>query len=188
MDGVRRICVFCGASSGLDPAHAAAAREAAREIVGRRFGVVYGGGRTGLMGTLADATLDLGGEVIGVIPRRLVDREVAHAGVTRLDLVDTLHERKARMSELSVAFIALPGGLGTLEELAEVLSWAQLELHDKPVGLLNVGGYFDLLVDFLDHAVDEGFLRPEHRALLVVDADPARLLERIVGRLPPEPG
>jgi uncharacterized protein (TIGR00730 family) len=137
------------------------------------------------MGTLADATLDLGGEVIGVIPRRLVDREVAHAGVTRLDLVDTLHERKARMSELSVAFIALPGGLGTLEELAEVLSWAQLELHDKPVGLLNVGGYFDLLVDFLDHAVDEGFLRPEHRALLVVDADPARLLERIVGRLPP---
>jgi hypothetical protein len=179
----RRICVFCGASGGRDPVHLDAARAAAAGIVDRGFGIVYGGGRLGMMGAVADAGLEAGGEVVGVIPHRLVERELAHGGVTELVLVDTLHERKARMAELSVAFLALPGGLGTLEELAEVLSWAQLELHERPVGLLNVAGYFDLLIAFLDRAVAEGFLRPEHRGLLLADDDLDRLLDRLVAGL-----
>jgi uncharacterized protein (TIGR00730 family) len=181
---IRRICVFCGASTGRDPSHAAFAREVGAGLAARGIGLVYGGGRVGLMGAVADGALDAGGEVDGVIPRRLVDRELAHPGV-RLHVVGTLHERKARMAELSDGFIALAGGLGTLEELAEVLSWAQLELHAKPVGLLDPGGYYAPLVAFLDRAVAEGFLAPVHRELLIVARDLDALLDRFASHRPP---
>jgi len=185
MPTIRSICVFCGASSGRDPRYAAAAAVTG-EILGRRgIRLVYGGGHLGLMGAVADAALAAGGAVVGVIPRGLVDRELAHAGVTRLDVVETLHERKARMAELADAFIALPGGLGTLEELAEVLSWAQLDLHAKPIGLLDVGGYFGGLETFLDRAVAEGFVAERHRRLLLRDEDPAALLARFEAWEPP---
>jgi uncharacterized protein (TIGR00730 family) len=150
---------------------------------------VYGGGRVGMMGAVADAALAAGGEVIGVIPRRLVDRELAHTGLTELHVVETLHERKAGMSELADGFIALPGGLGTLEELAEVASWAQLGLHAKPIGLLGRAGYWDHLLSWLDHAVEEGFLAPVHRALVQQDTDLDALLTRFeaaAGQAPPD--
>jgi hypothetical protein len=173
-----RLCVFCGASPGRDPRHATFAREVGAELTRRGIGIVYGGGRTGLMGALADGALAGGGEVIGVIPRGLVDREVAHRGVTELRVVETLHERKAVMASLADGFVALPGGLGTLEELAEAMSWAQLDLHDKPCGLLDPTGYFEPLLAFLDRAVDEGFLARRHRELLVVARDVDGLLAR----------
>ena len=178
MPALRSICVFCGASSGGDPRYAAAAAAVGERLAERGIQVVYGGGRRGLMGTLADAALAAGGRVVGVIPRGLVDRELAHPEVSELRIVDTLHERKAQMADLADGFIALPGGLGTLEELAEVLSWAQLDLHDKPVGLLDVGGYFEALEAFLDHAVAEGFVAERHRRLLLRDDDLDRLLDR----------
>jgi uncharacterized protein (TIGR00730 family) len=168
--------VFCGASSGNDPRYAAAAAVVGERLARSGIQLVYGGGRLGLMGTVADAALAAGGRVVGVIPRGLVDRELAHAGVSELRIVDTLHQRKALMAELSDAFLALPGGLGTLEELAEVLSWAQLDLHTKPVGILDVGGYFSSLEAFLDHAVAEGFVAERHRRLLLIDDDLDRLL------------
>jgi uncharacterized protein (TIGR00730 family) len=180
----RRICVFCGASSGRDRAYSAFARDVGAGLARRGIGLVYGGGRVGLMGAVADGALDAGGEVDGVIPRRLVDRELAHGGV-RLHFVETLHERKARMAELSDGFIALAGGLGTLEELAEVLSWAQLELHAKPVGLLDPSGYYEPLVAFLDRAEAEGFLGGAHRDLLMVERDLDALLERFATHQPP---
>ncbi len=158
--------MFCGASPGNEPQYVAAARDVGAGLAGRRIGLVYGGGRVGLMGAVADAALDAGGEVIGVIPRGLVDRELAHPGLSELRVVDTLHERKAVMADLADAFIALPGGLGTLEELAEVVSWAQLELHTKPIGLLEVGDYWTLLLAWLDMAVAEGFVAPAHRRLV----------------------
>jgi uncharacterized protein (TIGR00730 family) len=185
MTALRSICVFCGASSGRDPRHAAAAAVTGKTLARRGIRVVYGGGRLGLMGAVADAALAAGGEVIGVIPRGLVDRELAHPGLTRLDIVETLHERKARMAELADAFIALPGGLGTLEELAEVLSWAQLDLHAKPIGLLDVGGYFSALEAFLDRAVDEGFVAERHRRLLLRDDDLDGLLRQFAAWQPP---
>jgi uncharacterized protein (TIGR00730 family) len=172
------VCVFCGASTGRDPAHAVFAGEVGEGLARRGIGLVYGGGRVGLMGALADGALRAGGEVHGVIPQALVDRELAHSGVTELHVVDTLHARKARMAELSDAFVALPGGLGTLEELAEVLSWAQLGLHAKPVGLLDPNGYFEPLLAFLDRAVAEGFLAAAQRQLLTVARDLDELLER----------
>jgi uncharacterized protein (TIGR00730 family) len=175
---LNRICVFCGASPGRSSSYAALATETGRALAGRGIGIVYGGGRVGLMGSLADGALDAGGEVIGVIPRGLVDRELAHPGVTELRVVETLHERKAVMAELADGFIALPGGLGTLEELSEVLSWAQLDLHRKPCGVLDPGGYFRDLVGFLDHAVDEGFLAAPDRARLIVEATLDKLLDR----------
>jgi len=173
---LRSICVFCGASSGNDPRYATAATAVGEGLARRGIQLVYGGGRLGLMGAVADGALAAGGRVVGVIPRGLVDRELAHTGVSELRVVETLHERKAVMAELSDAFIALPGGLGTLEELAEVLSWAQLDLHTKPIGLLDVGGYFALFEAFLDHAVAEGFIAERHRRLLLVDDDLDRLL------------
>jgi hypothetical protein len=176
--GLRRLCVFCGASPGRDPAHAAFAREVGAGLAGRGIGVVYGGGRVGLMGALADGALDAGGEVIGVIPRGLVERELAHGGVTDLRVVESLHERKAVMASLADGFVALPGGLGTLEELAEAMSWAQLDLHDKPCGVLDPTGYFEPLLAFLDRAVEEGFLATGHRELLVVARDLDDLLAR----------
>ncbi len=182
---LRRVTVFCGASLGHDPVHAALARSVGTALAGLGIGVVYGGGRVGLMGTLADAALAAGGEVIGVIPQGLVDRELAHPGLTRLDVVGTLHERKARMGELADAFIALPGGLGTLEELAEVVSWAQLDLHRKPIGLLDADGYWLPLLDWLDAAVAAGFVATAHRGLLIREPDLAALLARFADWDPP---
>jgi uncharacterized protein (TIGR00730 family) len=176
MPAIRSICVFCGASTGRDPGYAAAAARTGETLARRGIRVIYGGGRLGLMGTVADAALAAGGEVIGLIPRGLVDRELAHPGLTELRIVGTLHERKAAMAELADGFVALPGGLGTLEELAEVLSWAQLDLHSKPIGVLDIGGYFGALESFLDHAVAEGFLAEPHRRLLLRDDDLERLL------------
>jgi uncharacterized protein (TIGR00730 family) len=176
--GLRRLCVFCGASPGRDPAHAALARDVGAGLAARGIGVVYGGGRVGLMGALADGALGAGGEVIGVIPRGLVERELAHRGVTELRVVETLHERKAVMASLADGFVALPGGLGTLEELAEAMSWAQLDLHDKPCGVLDPTGYFEPLIAFLDRAVEEGFLATGHREMLVVARDLDGLLAR----------
>lgn len=183
--GLRSICVFCGASSGHDPRYAAAAAVVGERLASHGIRLVYGGGHLGLMGAVADAALAAGGRVVGVIPRGLVDRELAHRGVSELRIVDTLHQRKAVMAELSDGFIALPGGLGTLEELAEVLSWAQLDLHTKPIGLLDVGGYFRELEGFLDHAVAEGFIAERHRRLLLVDDDIERLLEAFAAWRPP---
>jgi uncharacterized protein (TIGR00730 family) len=177
--GLRAICVFCGASPGRDPRYAAAAATVGSELARRGIELVYGGGRLGLMGTVADAALAAGGRVTGVIPSGLVDRELAHPGVSELRIVSTLHERKALMADLSDAFIALPGGLGTLEELAEVLSWAQLGLHAKPIGALDVAGFWAPLAGHLDHAAAEGFLSQSHRGLLLVDDDLDRLLERL---------
>jgi hypothetical protein len=164
---ISRLCVFCGASPGRDPAHLRLATSVGAGLAERGIGVVYGGSRVGMMGA-----------VIGVIPRRLVDRELAHGGLTDLRVVETLHERKAEMAVLSDGFIALPGGLGTLEELAEVASWAQLGLHAKPIGLLGTAGYWDAMLGWLDHAVAEGFLSPGSRALLELDPDLDGLLER----------
>ena len=173
---MKSVCVYCGASLGADPAYAEAAADLARLLAGRGIGVVYGGARVGLMGILADTALAAGGEVVGVIPQVLVDREVAHPGLTELRTVSSMHERKALMAELSDAFVALPGGIGTLEELIEVYTWSYLGIHDKPFGLINTNGYYDGLAAFLDHAVDQAFLRPEVRARLTVAPTPGDLL------------
>jgi len=161
-----RICVYCGSSLGRRPAYATLAAELGTALAKAGHALVYGAGNLGLMGTLADAVLAAGGDAIGVIPQHLVDRELAHQRLSRLHVVDSMHERKAMMAELADAFIALPGGMGTLEELAEILTWAQLDLHTKPVVVLNQDGYYDHLLRFLDHASGEGFLAPQHRALL----------------------
>jgi len=176
---VKRVCVFCGSNSGVRPEYAQAARGLARALVASKRGLVYGGGNVGLMGILADAMLDAGGEVIGVIPAALVAKEVAHHGITELRVVETMHERKALMSELSDAFVALPGGFGTLDEFFEVLTWSQLGLHGKPCGLLDVENYFDNLVRMLDHAVAERFISPAHRRLVMVHRDPMELLQAL---------
>jgi uncharacterized protein (TIGR00730 family) len=176
---VRRVCVFCGSSPGARPAYAEATAEVARALVAEGIGVVYGGGHVGLMGVLADTAMAAGGEVIGVMPQALVDREIGHTEISELRVVGSMHERKALMADLSDAFIALPGGAGTLEELFEVYTWAQLGLHDKPCGLLDVEDYFSGLVGFLDHAVHERFLREEHRAMLIVEREPRRLIGRL---------
>lgn len=182
---MRRVCVYCGSSSGNDPRYSEATVALAVALVGAGCGLVYGGASVGLMGLLADAALGAGGEVIGVIPDDLVRKEIAHEGLTRLHVVDTMTERKTLMADLADAFVALPGGFGTLDELFEVLTWSQLGVHAKPSGLLDVAGYWSGLTGFLDHAVDEGFLRPQHRAMLLVDEEPARLLERLAAWVPP---
>ena len=156
---INSLCVYCGASIGTQPAYANAARMLAAEMVERRITLVYGGGNIGLMGIIADEVLRLGGEVTGVIPTALVEREVGHHGLSRLHVVDTMHQRKAMMAELSDGFIAMPGGIGTLEELFEVMTWSQLGFHDKPIGLLNVQGFYDGLISFIDHVAQQGFLR-----------------------------
>lgn len=180
-----RVCVFCGANPGADAAYLELARITGEGLAARGVGLVYGGGRVGLMGALADAALDAGGEVTGVIPQGLVDRELAHPGITELRVVDTLHARKAVMAELADAFIVLPGGLGTLEELAEVASWAQLGLHAKPIALLDDGRYWDPLLAWLDQAVVEGFLAPEHRLLIERSPTLVDALERFRDWEPP---
>jgi hypothetical protein len=176
---VQRVCVFCGSSPGARAAYAEATAEVARLLVGEGIGVVYGGGQVGLMGVLADTAMAAGGEVIGVIPQALVDREIGHTAISDLRVVGSMHERKALMTELSDAFIALPGGAGTLEELFEVYTWAQLGLHSKPCGLLDVEDYYAGLAAFLDHAVRERFLREEHRAALLVERDARTLIDRL---------
>lgn len=181
----RRVTVFCGSAVGHDPRHAEAARTFGRALVRRGLGLVTGGGRVGLMGVIADAVLEAGGEAIGVIPRLLATREIAHDGMTHLHVVETMHERKALMATLGGAFVALPGGMGTLEELFEALTWAQLGIHRKPVGLLDVGGFWTPMERFLDHQVTAGFLRPQHRSILVGDADPDALLDLLARGLPP---
>jgi uncharacterized protein (TIGR00730 family) len=183
---LRSLCVFCGSSVGNRPEYTAAAKEVGRMVAKRGIRLVYGAGNVGLMGVLADAALAAGGEVIGVIPQMLVDRELAHRGITDLRIVGTMHERKALMAELSGAFLALPGGLGTLEELCEALTWSQLGIHAKPCGALNVGGYFDHLRQLLDHALAEGFVTEANRDLFVVHDHSAELLDRHAQGLPPD--
>jgi uncharacterized protein (TIGR00730 family) len=182
---MRRICVFCGSNSGTRPVYAEAARGIGAALARRGVGLVFGGGSVGLMGIAADAALAGGGEVIGVIPEALAAREVAHLGLRDLRVVGSMHERKALMAELSDAFVALPGGFGTFEEFCEVLTWAQLGLHRKPCGLLNVDGYYDPLLALFDRAVTEGFLHPAHRALVVEASDNETLLDEIAGFRPP---
>ena len=179
MTHITSLCVYCGASTGLSPQYANAARTLAATMVEQHIGLVYGGGNIGLMGVIADEVLRLGGEVTGVIPTILVDKEVAHISLTQLHVVDTMHQRKAMMAELADGFIAMPGGFGTLEELFEVITWSQLALHDKPIGLLNTDGFYDGLIAFIEHMQGQGFLREHHRELLMHDVDPAALLARM---------
>jgi uncharacterized protein (TIGR00730 family) len=176
---MRRVCVFCGSSVGVKPAYQDAARAMGKLLAARGIGLVYGGGAVGLMGVIADAALQAGAEVIGVIPQALFDREIGHGGVTDLRIVDSMHTRKAMMAELSDAFIALPGGVGTFEEFFEAITWTQLGLHRKPCGLLNVDGFYTPLALFIDQAVSEGFIKPVHRTAIIVDSDPARLLDSL---------
>ncbi len=183
---MKRVCVFCGSSPGAREEYAVTARQLAGDLVARGCELVYGGGNVGLMGVVADAVLARGGRVIGVIPEVLLAKEVAHRGLTELRVVASMHERKAVMADLADAFVALPGGLGTLEELFEALTWSQLGLHAKPCGLLNVCGYFDGLLAFLDHAVKERLLKDKHRALLLGGDDPASLLDRLEAWRPPQ--
>jgi uncharacterized protein (TIGR00730 family) len=178
---LRSVCVFCGSSAGSDPRYLAAAQSFGRSLAVAHLRIVYGGASVGLMGALADAALEAGGEVIGVIPAALFDREIAHRGLSDLRVVTTMHERKAMMADLADAFVALPGGLGTLEELFEVWTWGMLGLHDKPYGLLNVGGFYDRLIGFLDSITAQGFVRPAQRSRLVVDANAETLLRRLSG-------
>jgi uncharacterized protein (TIGR00730 family) len=180
-----RLCIFCGSSPGARPDYAAATEELATLLAQRGIGVVYGGASVGLMGLLADTTLAAGGEAIGVIPAALEAKEIAHTGLSELHVVGSMHERKALMAELSDAFVALPGGSGTLEELFEVFTWSQLGLHRKACALLNVAGYYDGLASFLDHAVDERFLRAEHRAMLLCESTPAAVLDALERFEPP---
>ena len=186
MAAVSRVCVFCGSNFGARPDYAEAARALAVALAGREIALVYGGSSVGLMGALADAALAAGGRVIGVIPQRLVDKEVAHGGLSEQHVVTSMHERKALMADLADGFVALPGGIGTLEELFEVWTWGQLGYHGKPVGILNAGGYFDALGAFLDQAMNEGFLRPAHRAMLMTETEPGRLLDRFTAYAPPD--
>jgi uncharacterized protein (TIGR00730 family) len=182
---VKRVCVFCGSAPGRQAIYADAARALGAELVRRGLGLVYGGGSVGLMGVVADAVLAAGGEAIGVLPRGLARKEFAHDGLTELHLVESMHERKALMASLADGFVALPGGLGTLEEVFEVLTWSQLGIHRKPVGLVDVRGYWRGLLTLLRHAVDEGFIRPEYAALLMVESTPEALLDRFLAWRPP---
>ena len=182
---MKRICIFCGSSTGKRAIYADTARVMGETLLRREIGLVYGGGCVGLMGIVADVVMQGGGEVIGVIPEALVTRELAHGDITQLIIVHSMHERKAKMAELSDAFIAMPGGYGTFEEFCEIITWAQLGLHRKPCGLLNVEGYYDPLLMLFDRAVDEGFLRQGNRRLVVEDTEPESLLQRLMNYAPP---
>ncbi len=177
---MKSICVYCGANAGASPRYAEQARALAAALVEQNLALVYGGGNVGLMGVIADEVLRLGGEVTGVIPTALVEREVGHTGLTRQFIVKDMHERKAMMAQLSDGFIAMPGGMGTLEELFEMLTWSQLGIHAKPIGLLNVDGFYDGLAGFIRHATEQGFIRPHHAALMMVEAEPLDLLRRLL--------
>lgn len=182
---LKNLCVYCGSNPGNRPDYVEGARELARELVKRDIGLVYGGASVGIMGAVADAVLAQGGRVIGIIPEGLMRKELGHRNLTELHVVSSMHERKTMMAERSDGFIALPGGAGTLEEIFETWTWAQLGMHEKPCGLLNVAGYYDLLAGFLNHALQESFMRAEHRAMLIVENDPAALLDRYADYTPP---
>lgn len=181
---IKSLCVYCGASNGVAAVYTAAAQALAAALVAGDIALVYGGGNVGLMGVIADEVMRLGGDVTGVIPQALMEKEVGHRMVTRLHVVADMHERKAMMAQLSDGFIAMPGGMGTLEELFEMLTWSQLGFHDKPIGLLNVSGFYDGLITFSHHLVAEGFLKPAHAALMMYEADPAALLARFAAFQP----
>jgi len=183
---MKRICVFCGSSNGFQPVYAEAARTLGKILANRRIGLVYGGGNVGLMGTIADAVLEEGGEVIGVIPEALVGRELAHRAVTELIVVRSMHDRKAKMAAISDGFVAMPGGYGTFEEFCEIITWAQLGLHRKPCAILNVEGYYDPLLVLFDRAVSEGFVNPSNRRLVLQETDPHRLLDVLANYTPPQ--
>lgn len=182
---LEKICVYCGSNSGRQPEYLEQARAFGHELVKRDIALVYGGAAVGLMGAVADAVLQAGGRAIGIIPEHLINKELAHKGLTELHVVQTMHERKAMMAELADGFVALPGSVGTLEEIFETWTWAQLEMHRKPCGLLNIAGYYDALATFLDHTVAEAFMRPQHRAMLAIESDPAALLDRFTSYQPP---
>lgn len=181
---MKSVCVFCGSSMGLKPTYQLAAQAMGKALAERRLQLVYGGGNVGLMGEIADATLAAGGKAIGVIPEALVAKEIAHTGLTKLHIVGSMHERKALMSDLADAFVALPGGYGTLDEFCEMLTWTQLGLQQKPCGLLNVDGYYDDLIAMFDRAVSEQFLRKENRKLVIEEQDPLRLLDLLANYQP----
>lgn len=183
---MKRLAVYCGSATPADPAYVEAARVVGRALAGRGIGVVYGGGRLGLMGAVADAALEAGGEVIGVIPDALVGAEVAHRGCTELHVVQTMHQRKQLFTDLSDGFVTLPGGVGTMDELWEAISWSQLGYHGKPVGLLNVGGFYDQLIAFNRHMIETGFIRPQHAGILLHAGDIDTLLERMAAYVPHE--
>ncbi|MCH7863011.1 TIGR00730 family Rossman fold protein [Sphingomonas sp. NPDC092331] len=183
---MKRVAVYCGSASPADPVYIEAARHVGRTLAQRDIGIVYGGGRLGLMGAVADAALEAGGEVIGVIPELLVNAEVAHRGCTELHVVATMHERKARFTDIADGFINLPGGTGTMDELWEALSWAQLGYHTDPVGLLNIAGYYDKLVEFWQHMGKVGFVRPQHQNMLIVDDTLEGLLDKMIAAKPVE--
>ena len=185
MSEIHRLAIFCGSNPGARPDYVKAARTFGAMLASRGIGVVYGGSSVGLMSALAESVLDELGDIIGVIPRMLVEREVAHKTLSDLRVVGSMHERKALMAELSDGFVALPGGIGTLEEIFEIWTWAQLGMHDKPSGLLNIAGYFDPLLEFLDRAVEEKFVRDVHRSMLIVESDPESLLARFEAYDPP---
>ena len=185
---MKSVCVFCGSNTGKDQVYRSAARSLGEAIVRRGLRLVYGGGRIGLMGVLGEAALAANGHVIGVTPQRLLDRELVHRGLSELHVVNSMNERKTLMAELSDAFIALPGGMGTLDEMFEMLTWNQLGFHRKPCGLLDAGNYYEHLMAFLDHSVAERFVTPEHRRMLMVEQDPDRLLLRLAAEPPPEVG
>lgn len=181
---MKSVCIFCGSNPGNDPVYAAGARAMGAEIARRGLVLVYGGGAVGLMGIVADAALDAGGEVHGIIPRALREKEIGHNRLTRLEVVETMHIRKARMAELSDGFIAMPGGIGTFEEIFEIWTWGQLGIHSKPLGFLNIAGFYDPLAAFLDGTVEAGFLKQAHRAMAMTDTEPATLLERMEQYVP----
>ena len=176
---IQRLCVFCGSSSGARPVYAEAAAELGRELAKSGITLVFGGGRVGLMGIVADSVLAAGGEAIGVMPRALVEKEIAHTSLTKLHVVESMHQRKALMADLADAFLLLPGGYGSWEEFLEVVTWLQLGIHRKPCALLNVAGYYDALLSQASHALEEGFLRPAHKEMLIVEENPARVLARL---------
>ena len=183
---MKSICVYCGSNPGNRPEYLEAAKALGKTLAANQITLVYGGAKIGIMGCIADTVLAEGGEVIGVMPQSLVDREVAHPGLTRLEVVSSMHERKALMAKLSDGFIAMPGGIGTLEEIFEVLTWAQLGFHRKPCGLLNIQGYYDHLCTFLDHVTEEGFVRDVHRAMLQVESAPEEMIKAFEAYQPPQ--
>jgi uncharacterized protein (TIGR00730 family) len=185
MASIKSICIYCGSSPGRLDAYSSAAFSVAEALVSRNIRLVYGGASIGIMGLLADQVLKLGGQAIGVIPKALAHKEVAHQQLTELHITQSMHERKMRMAELADGFIALPGGIGTLEELFEIWTWAQLGIHSKPCGLLNVEGYYDSLIGFLDHVLAEQFVKMHHHAMLIVESNPDKLLDRYVNYQPP---
>ncbi len=185
---MRSVCVFCGSSPGKNPGYLAAATAMGRLVAERNARLIYGGARVGLMGAVADAALAAGGEVIGILPEALAAKELAHTSLTRLEVVASMHERKARMAELSDGFVALPGGAGTLEEIFEIWTWGQLGFHGKPAGFLNVAGYYDGLSTFLDHTVEAAFVKPVHRDMLTFSDDPSALLDTMAAYQAPVSG